>query len=124
MARPFDGALWLRAAAIATEYKFVIAPHEDVGFIGCTVEFPLAFGEGKTIGACVKDTRLATIAAVAVMLEHGETPPTPAGEGRREQQVNIRLSAEERFRLEQAARKSGYRSLSDFMRAAAMREAS
>lgn len=85
---------------------------------------PLAMSDGRTPEACVRNVLESTTLAVATMLEDGLKPPAPTREGRRDQQVNIRLSAEERFTLEQRARDSGYRSLSDFMRAAAMREAS
>jgi uncharacterized protein (DUF1778 family) len=43
--------------------------------------------------------------------------------GRRDQQVNLRLTAEERLRLDAAASREGYRSLSDYVRAAALNRA-
>lgn len=49
--------------------------------------------------------------AVVSMIEHGERPPSPASDGRREVQLNIRLSADERERIEESARRSGYRSI-------------
>ena len=56
-------------------------------------------------------------------LEDDERPPSPAASGKRETQVNIRLSADEKLRLEEAARKAGFRSLSDFMRSTALSQA-
>jgi uncharacterized protein (DUF1778 family) len=37
--------------------------------------------------------------------------------------VNLRLSAEEKLRLETAAQRKGFRGLSDFIRAAALHDA-
>ena len=58
--------------------------------------------------------------ATGVREEQGETPPPPAGEGARTEQVNIRFSAEERLALETAARQQGFRGVSDYVRAAAL----
>jgi hypothetical protein len=81
-------------------------------------------GGGKTINACAKSVLEATIGTVALMLEQGKTPPVAAREGKRDQQVNIRLTAEEKMRLEEAARREGFRSLSDYLRASGMSRAS
>lgn len=91
-----------------------------MGYIGSTIELPLVMGGGKSVAACAKDVLEATIAAVATMLEAGQSPPTPAREGKRDQQVNIRLTAEEKMRLEEASRREGFRSLSDFLRASGL----
>jgi predicted RNase H-like HicB family nuclease len=122
--RPFDAAILRKAGEIAGQYRLVLEQDDDGGYIGSTVEMPLAMGDGKTVDACVKSTLDGTIAAVATLLEAGEAPPSPSREGKREHQVNIRLSADEKFRLEHAAQAQGYRSLSDYMRAAALGRAS
>lgn len=57
---------------------------------------------------------------VAVMLEAGQTPPLAACEEQRTQQINIRLTAEERLLIESAAKRRGYRGISDFVRTAAL----
>ncbi|KAA0212955.1 MAG: ribbon-helix-helix protein, CopG family [Cyanobacteria bacterium CYA] len=57
------------------------------------------------------------------MLELGQQPPAPAREGKRDQQVNIRLTSEEKMRLEEASRREGFRSLSDFLRASGLNRA-
>ncbi len=98
----------------------MIEEDEDEGYFGCTVELPLVMGGGKTISACAKSVLEATIAAVATILEHDETPPSPARDGKRDQQVNIRLTAEEKLRMEEAARREGFRGLSDFIRSAGL----
>lgn len=76
--------------------------------------------DGPTIEACARETLRATVAAVATMLERGERPPSPASEGKREAQINIRVTAEEKLALEESARREGFRSVSDFIRNAAL----
>jgi len=121
---PFDEALFARAVELARQYQLLIVPDEDVVFFGRTLEMPLAMSDGPTVEKCAENTIEATACAIATMLENGQTPPAPAREGKRDTQVNIRLSVEERFRLEQAASNAGYRSLSDYIRAAAIKFAS
>jgi len=91
-----------------------------VGFLGRTVEMPLVMADGKTIDRCAAETIEATALAISAMLERGERPPSPAGDEKREVQLNVRLTALERLALENAARREGYRSVSDFVRAAAL----
>ena len=100
----------------------MIEREPDVGYIGCTVEMPLVMGDGRTLQSCARAALSATVATVATMLEQGEEPPPPARDLKRDQQVNVRLSADEKFRLEGRARGAGYRSLSDYIRAAALRQ--
>lgn len=95
-----------------------------MGFFGSLAEMPLVMGDGKTVAKCVDSVIEAAIVTVASMLEKDEKPPAPAREGKRDQQVNIRLTAEEKLRLEEAARKEGFRSLSDFLRASGLNRAS
>jgi len=66
------------------------------------------------------DTRKALTATVATLLEQDERPPTPAMIGRRTQQVNVRLTAEERLLLDAVAKRKGYSGMSDFIRAVAV----
>jgi hypothetical protein len=112
--------VWRRAQRVAASYQLILSPEPGVGYLGRTVEMPLAMADGPTIAACAARTLESTTVAVATLLESGGTPPVPAGESRRDQQVNIRLTRDERLRLEASARRAGYRSLSDFMRAAAL----
>ena len=120
LSRPFDKTILARARAIAEQYKLTIESDPEVGFVGSTVELPLVLGGGKTVQACARDVLDATTATIASILERGERPPAPARESKRDQQVNIRLSADEKFRLEEAARREGFRSVSDFIRAASL----
>ncbi len=120
LARPFSAAIRARARSIAAAYQFVIEPDSSVGFIGWTSELPGVMGGGKTVPACYADTLEATTAAIAAMLERDQRPPSPAREGRRDRQVNIRLTAEEKSRLEALANRDGFRTISDYIRAAAL----
>jgi len=60
---------------------------------------------------------------VAYMLEIGETPPPPASDQKRTEQVNVRLTTEEKLVLEEAAHSSGFRGISDFVRTASLAQA-
>lgn len=93
---------------------------EDGAYYGRSLEMPGAMDDGKTPDECVRKAREAMTVAVAVMLESGQTPPLPALEGRRTQQVNIRLSPEERVLIEESARARGFRGISDYMRSLAL----
>ena len=115
--RPFDPAIEARARDIVAQYRIAIQADPDVGFMGNCIEMPLVFGDGKTPDACVRDTRAAMIAVVAYMLESGQVPPASMSENRRDQQLNVRLTLEEKLALEEAARQNGFRGVSDFVRA-------
>ncbi len=84
------------------------------------MEFPYAMDDGRTPDECVRKTRGALVAAVATMLEKGEMPPPPASENKRTEQINVRLTAEEKLLLEEKARARGFRGVSDFVRAASL----
>jgi uncharacterized protein (DUF1778 family) len=56
------------------------------------------------------------------MLEMGRTPPTPSYKRRRNSQINVRVSAEEKIILDEAAQQRGFQGISDFLRAVALRE--
>ena len=58
--------------------------------------------------------------AVAYMLEVGEVPPAAASENKRTEQINIRLTVEEKLLLEERARSKGFRGISDFVRSASL----
>jgi predicted RNase H-like HicB family nuclease len=98
----------------------VILQIEDGEFLGRCLEMPLVMGDGKTADACVKNVRDALAATIAYMLEEGQSPPAPASEQTRTQQVNIRLTGAERTILEQTAHRKGFRGISDYMRSAAL----
>ncbi|MGH7176835.1 MAG: type II toxin-antitoxin system HicB family antitoxin [Tepidisphaeraceae bacterium] len=114
--RPFAPKILARAAEIANAYRIVLENNPDGGYVGYSLELPHCYGDGRTADACVSNTRQAVISVVAYMLERGQVPPSPTRDDRRDQQVNIRLTAEEKLMLEEAARQHGFRGVSDFVR--------
>lgn len=118
--RPFDASTFRRARDIAAEYRLILEQNDELGFVGSSVEMPTVFADGQTPDGCVTSTREALAVAVATLLESGQRPPLPAASRRRETQINVRLTAEERLRLHDAAKRSGFRGISDFVRFAAL----
>jgi predicted RNase H-like HicB family nuclease len=117
--RPFSAQVLKEARRIAAEYQIIV--HCEAGhWYGRSLELPHVFGDGKTVEQCIQDAQEALCGAVACMLEQGQMPPAPAREGTRTQQVNVRLTAEEKAVLETTAKHKGFKGLSDFLRAAAL----
>jgi predicted RNase H-like HicB family nuclease len=114
--RPFDRAILNQAHEIAASYRLILEPNDEVGFMGTSLEMPNVWGDGRTPDHCVRETREALVSVIATMLEKGEAPPVPSAEGRRTEQINIRVTAEEKLLLEEAARNKGFRGISDFVR--------
>ncbi len=117
--RPFDAAVLKRARAIAEQYQ-IILHFEDGEYYGRGLEMPYVMNDGKTPDACVRATRESLTIAIATLLEAGDVPPAPASEGKRTEQVNVRLTSEEKLLLEEAARSRGFRGLGDFVRSTAL----
>lgn len=111
-----------KARELVERYQIVLA-FEDGAWFGRALEMPMVFGEGPSPGACVRGTREALAVAAATMIDQGEAPPSPARQGIRSEQVNVRLTPEEKAILEAAARRRGFRGLSDFIRAGALASA-
>jgi predicted RNase H-like HicB family nuclease len=117
--RPFKKEVKDLAHEIVDNYQ-IILDNEDGEFYGRGLEMPNVYGEGKTANACVKSTREALFAAVATMIEMNETPPLPAHDNARTEQVNIRLSLIEKDVLKALAKSHGFRGLGDFIRTRAL----
>ncbi len=117
--RPLDPAILSKAKKIAEQYQVILA-FEDGHWYGRGLELPNIYGDGKTVSQCIENTREALVGWAAYLLEEGQRPPTPATEGRRTMQVNVRLTAEEKALLEVTAKRKGYSGLSDYVRAAAI----
>jgi predicted RNase H-like HicB family nuclease len=120
--RAFDSVAWSEAGRLVLQYQ-VILHCEDDHWYGRGLEFPKVFADGETADECVAETRKAMQGVVAFLIESGKSPPAPAREGARHQQVNVRLTSEERLLFESAARRKGFAGLSDFFRSAATNEA-
>jgi len=117
--RPFDRRVLDEARRLANSYQIIL--HEEDGeYYGRALELPNVMNDGKTADACVRATRDILTTAIAYLLESGERPPAPASEGKRTEQVNIRVTPEEKLLLEEAARSKGFRGISDYVRAASL----
>jgi hypothetical protein len=77
---------------------------------------PFVMNDGKTPDECVRATREALTTAVATLLESGEVPPSPASQHKRTEQINVRVTPEEKLVLEEAARSRGFRGIGDYVR--------
>lgn len=117
--RPFNREILRRAEEIARAYQIIIH-YEDGEYYGRGLELPNVMNDGRTPDECVRATREALVTAVAYLLEKGEIPPASATENRRSEQVNVRLTPEEKLLLEEAARRKGFRGISDFVRSASL----
>ncbi|MCE9555589.1 MAG: hypothetical protein K8T91_19750 [Planctomycetes bacterium] len=107
------------ARQIAEQYQVILGL--DAGhWYGRGLELPDVMADGRTADGCARAVREALTGAVAYLLERGDRPPTPARSGNRSQQVNVRLTTEEKLLLEQAARRKGFVGLSDFIRTVAV----
>lgn len=121
--RPFDPDVLARAGKLAAQYKLVVW-FEDGEWYGRGLEVPDAMNDGKTPEECVRNVRDILTTHLAAMIERGETPPAPSNEQVRSEQVNIRLTPEEKLAMETAAQRQGFRGLSDYVRAAGVAKAS
>jgi predicted RNase H-like HicB family nuclease len=90
--------------------------NERLGFVGSSVELPTVFADAKTPEECYKAVQEALTVAVATMIECGQTPPQPVSARKRTEQVNVRLTAEEKMLLGNAASNFGFKGISDFLR--------
>jgi predicted RNase H-like HicB family nuclease len=121
--RPFDPKVMVRAKEIAAGYKIILETDKDVGFVGHALELPTVFADGQTPTECVASVRESLATTVATMIELGQRPPLASSQAKRQTQVNIRLTDEEKLLLEDAARRQGFRGLSDYIRSAALAKA-
>ena len=117
--RPFAATIWKQARTLANQYQ-IIFQSEDGQWFGRGLELSHVMADGKTPARCLEATREAMAVAVGYLLEEGKSPPSPANSGARTQQVNVRLTADEKALLEITARHNGFSGMSDFIRAAAL----
>lgn len=119
-----DRELLERARALAEAYRMTLQSDGQGGYVGSSVELPRVFAEGPDVESCVRSTCEALAGAVALMWKTGRTPPAAMRERRRDEQINLRVSADEKLLLEASARQQGFRSVSDFVRSKALDGAS
>lgn len=120
LSQPIDPAIMRRAKKLIVEYRLILEENDRIGYVGSSVEMPSVFAQGETAEACIKEIRQALAIAAATMLECGQKPPAPASSGKRDVQVNIRLTSDERMQMTETARRLGYKGISDFIRTLAL----
>jgi predicted RNase H-like HicB family nuclease len=108
-----------RAAELAERYKVTVWIEEGEWYGKC-VELPHCMGDGASADAAIASTRQAIRAGLAADLADGLPVPLPARDGVRSQQVNIRLSADERAAIEANAARMGFKGMADYIRARAL----
>jgi len=118
--RPFDQTVLRKAKSLVSQYRITLERNERLGFIGSSVELPTVFADAQSLEDCYEATQNALAVAAATMFECGQTPPQPVSARKRTEQVNVRLTAEEKMVLSNAASTFGFRGISDFLRNAAM----
>jgi predicted RNase H-like HicB family nuclease len=120
LSTPFKKSTFDKAQSIAQEYRITIEKNDRLGFVGSSLELPTVFADAQDPQSCYKVTQEALAVAVATMLEAGQKPPVPASAKKRTFQVNIRLTAEEKVWLSNAADDAGFCGISDFLRSLAL----
>jgi predicted RNase H-like HicB family nuclease len=113
--RPFSSSVLKHAKEIAADYQIIIQ-FQDGEYFGRGLELPYVMNDGKTPDQCVSATRDSLVTAVAHMLEIGEKPPAPASDRIRSEQINIRLTPEEKLLIDETARSRGFKGIGDFVR--------
>ena len=68
---PFDADIVVKAKEIASQYRIILEPDDNCGYIGSSLEMPWVYNDGKTADACVEAVREALTAAVAYLIESG-----------------------------------------------------
>jgi predicted RNase H-like HicB family nuclease len=121
--QPFDPAILEQARAIVAQYRIILEPSDDPKYVGHTLELPGAIDGGDTPDQAVANVRQAATTLVAYLLEEGRMPPLPASEAKRSEQVNVRLTPEEKLLLEDNAQREGFRGISDYVRATTLAKA-
>ena len=118
--QPFKASILRKAGKIVDDYRIILERNEKLGFIGSSVELPTVFADAKTPEKCYKASQEALIIAVATMIECGQRPPQPSSARMRTEQVNVRLTAEEKLLFGNAAMNLGFKGISDFIRNTAL----
>jgi predicted RNase H-like HicB family nuclease len=118
--RPFDSVRLSQARRAAGRYRLVLV-QEDEDYLALSAEFPGVIVRGADAGECERKAREALAVVIATLLEAGRPVPGPQPE--RRSQLNLRLAAEERSLIENAARLTGAGSVSEYVRIAALAKA-
>jgi predicted RNase H-like HicB family nuclease len=114
--RPFAPTILKRAKELAAKYRIVLEPDEDAGYLASALELPNVLADGPNPNAAVTAARDALAAAIAYLIESGQTPPLPAAEQIRDRQINIRLTETEQRLLKEAAKAHNCSDMSEYVR--------
>ena len=106
--KPFSDSVLRKAGKIAAEYRIILEKNDRLGYIGSSIELPCVFADAATPEKCYRATEQALAVAIAAMLENGQTPPLPSSDNKRTIQVNVRLTADEKLLISNAANSSGF----------------
>lgn len=109
-----------RAREWADEYRVVLHQTADGRVTGRGLELPGVIVTRATADACLEACRRAMAVAVAVLLREGGRPPSPMVEQKLEEQINFRVTREDRLRIEGASHAAGFRGVSEFVRNAVL----
>ena len=116
----FPADLWEKAERLSRSYRVFIDPDPDGGFLGSSEDFQRVFAEGNTPQACFDATQTLIAVSIATMLANDQRIPEPIGNGKRDRQINFRVSGEEKARMEAARKRRGFEGMGDFVRTAAL----
>lgn len=105
-----------QARELADRYRLLVEKTEKGRYIGSAFEMPSVIIGAAAEAECVELTRQALALGVQLMLDQGKEPPASSSDNKRSEQVNVRLTAMEKMRLEEASRRQGFRGLSDYIR--------
>ena len=117
--RPFEKEILKRAAEIAAEYQLILGT-EDGEFTARGLEYSSALGIGKSEAEAIKVCREVLTTLVAYHLEKGEKFSMPSKQNLRNEQISLKVSAEEKVRIEAAAKLKGFRGVGDYLRTLAL----
>ena len=109
-----------RATKAASNYQIVIQAHPEGGFAGRVGEMRSIVGFGETVLDCYQETLENLTFALAILMEDGQKIPSPFSDRSRAEQVNVRLTSEEKQQLVERAKAGGFRGVSDYVRAKAL----
>ena len=73
--RPFDPAILRRRQGTRLQYRIVLEPNNECGYLGSSLEMPNVYADMRaTVEECVKNVREAIAGAVAYLIETGKRP--------------------------------------------------
>jgi predicted RNase H-like HicB family nuclease len=106
-----------QARLLIKQYTLVFEPDSELGYVGTAREMPGVMADGETPSDCARALQFALETAVAAVVESGRKPAVPLNRQRRTEQVNVRLTPNEKQLLQDESSRSGFKGIADFLRA-------